>query len=234
MALAAAAARVADDGVIVEPFPVDVSRAESVHGLAARAAELGPVIQVVHTAGVSPVQASVSAIVAVDVLGTAHVLDAFGLVVATGGAGVCIASMAGSMATLDPATERRLALTPTDELADLPDLAPDALRDPPTAYMVAKRANQLRVEAAAASWGRRGARINSVSPGVIATSMGAAELAGPNGEVMHTLVESSPIGRLGTPEDVAAVVAFLVSDSAGFVTGTDLRVDGGIVASLRH
>lgn len=211
---------------------VDVSSKESVDALAAAAAELGAVATVVHTAGVSPVQAPVEAILRVDLLGTAQVLDAFGEVVAPGGAGVFISSMAGAMATLDRDLETCLATTPTDQLLDLPELSPEAVPDPGTAYVLAKRANQLRVRAAASQWGRRSARVNSISPGVIATAMGAAELDGPSGEIMRAMINGSGTGRIGTADDIAAAVDFLAGHGAAYVTGTDLLVDGGVVASL--
>jgi NAD(P)-dependent dehydrogenase (short-subunit alcohol dehydrogenase family) len=182
---------------------------------------------------VSPVQASVDAIMRVDLLGTALMLDAFGEVISPGGAGVFIASMAGTMASLDPDFEARLATTPTDQLLALGGLSGGAVMDPGTAYAVAKRANQLRVRAASLLWGRRGARVNSLSPGIIATSMGAAELDGPHGEIMRAMIAASGTGRIGTPEDIAGAVNFLIGDDAGFITGTDLLVDGGVIASLR-
>ena len=212
---------------------VDVSRQESVDSLAAEAAARGPVTAVVHTAGLSPVQAPVDAIMRVDLLGTALMLDAFGAVISSGGAGVFISSMAGTMATLDPGFERRLATTPTRQLLDLAELAPGAVADPETAYVVAKRANQVRVAAASLAWGRRGARVNSISPGVIATPMGASELEGPSGQVMQAMIAGGATGRIGTPEDIAGVVDFLVGRDAGYITGTDVLVDGGVVASLQ-
>jgi NAD(P)-dependent dehydrogenase (short-subunit alcohol dehydrogenase family) len=115
----------------------------------------------------------------------------------------------------------------------LAELDPSAM-DPGAAYAIAKRANQVRVEAASVTWGRRGGRVVSISPGVIATSMGQAELSGPFGDIMRDMVERSPTGRLGTAEDIAAAVEFLVSPAASFITGIDLRVDGGVVAALRH
>jgi NAD(P)-dependent dehydrogenase (short-subunit alcohol dehydrogenase family) len=219
-------------GYTVVGRQVDVSQRESVEALATTADELGPVTTVVHTAGLSPVQAPVDAILRVDLLGTALMLDAFGEVIARGGAGVFIASMAGAMASVDAAVEALLATTPTDQLLGLSALAPDVLSDAGTAYTVAKRANQVRVRAAAASWGRRGARVNSVSPGVIATPMGEAELDGASGEIMRAMIAGSATGRIGTADDIAAAVDFLTSRQAGYVTGTDLLVDGGVVASL--
>jgi NAD(P)-dependent dehydrogenase (short-subunit alcohol dehydrogenase family) len=123
-------------------------------------------------------------------------------------------------------------MTPARELAALPVLEASRHTDPGLAYAFAKRANHLRVRAASVEWGRRGARINSISPGIISTSMGQAELQGPTGSFMRTMVEGSGAGRLGTPDDIAAAVEFLVSPAASFVTGTDLLVDGGVVGAL--
>lgn len=222
------------EGLTVVTHVVDVTSADSVGELATAARELGEVTQVVHTAGLSPVQASVEAILAVDLLGVALVLDAFAPVIAPGGAGVVIASMAGHMtAPLTPEQERALATTPTAELLQLPFLAPDLISGAGVAYGMAKRANHLRVMAASTAWGQRGARVNSVSPGVISTAMGQAELAGPNGEFMRQLIGMSGTGRLGTPGDIAGATAFLLGPEATFITGTDLIVDGGVVAATR-
>ncbi len=231
--------RVADtlrsEGHSVVCQKVDVSDHPSVSALAAAAAALGPVTQVVHTAGLSPVQASAEAIVAVDLVGVAHSLEEFGRIVATGGSGVVIASMAGTMAQgrLPADLEKALALTPVDELLSLPFLQPAALTDPGAAYGIAKRANQVRVQAASLLWGRRGARVNSISPGVISTAMGQQELAGRSGAIMRAMVDASGTQRLGTADDIAGAAAFLLGPDSSFVTGTDLLVDGGVVAALR-
>ncbi len=140
--------------------------------------------------------------------------------------------MAGTMAVLDPDLEQRLATTSTELLLDLPELTPEALADSGTAYGVAKRANQLRVRAASLRWGRRGATVNSISPGIISTPMGNAELEGPNGDMMRAMIAGSGTGRVGTPEDIAGVVEFLISRHGSFITGADLLVDGGVVAAL--
>jgi NAD(P)-dependent dehydrogenase (short-subunit alcohol dehydrogenase family) len=212
---------------------VDVSDARSVAGLADAAAALGPVRAVVHTAGVSPVQASSHTIVAVDLLGTALVLAALGRVIAPGGAGVVIASMAAHTAVpIAPEDEGALALSPVDALGSLACVAAMRDADPGVAYGFAKRANHLRVRAESVAWGRRGARLNSISPGVITTPMGRAELDGPHGDVMRAMIAGSGTGRAGTAEEIAAVVEFLLSPAAAFVTGTDLLVDGGVVAAL--
>lgn len=225
--------RLSSTGHRVRPLRVDVSCAADVARLAASAAELGAIRAVVHTAGVSPVQATPEQIVAIDVVGTARVLEAFLPHVESGTVGVCIASMAGTMTPLDPQVLELLALTPADELCGLAVLDPATL-DPGTAYGIAKRANQARVEAASVTWGRRGGRVVSLSPGVIATPMGRAELAGPFGDVMREMIDRSGTGRVGTADDVAAVIEFLVSPAASFLTGTDILLDGGVVAALRY
>ena len=219
------------EGHEVTTHPVDVSDAASVAALAEAADGLGRVTHVVHTAGLSPVQAPVDAVLRVDLLGVALSLDAFGAVVAAGGAGVVIASMAGHMMTLPPEQEKALRTTATDELLALPFVAD--VTEPGMAYVLAKRGNTLRVEAAAAAWGARGARINSISPGVISTAMGQQELSGESGEGMRGMVAMSGTGRLGTPDDIAAAATFLLGPDASFITGTDLLVDGGVVAAVR-
>jgi NAD(P)-dependent dehydrogenase (short-subunit alcohol dehydrogenase family) len=213
---------------------VDVSDRESVRALAGAAAELGSVVQVVTTAGVSPNMAAPDRILAIDLLGVALVLEEFGRVIAPGGAGLVISSMAGHMPPAFPAEmDRALAHTPTDELLALPYLQPAAVPDSGTAYAVAKRANHLRVQAASLSWGERGARVNAISPGVILTPLAQHELDSPVGPVYRTFIEASPAKRMGTPDEVAAAAAFLLGPEAGFITGSDLLMDGGVIAALR-
>jgi NAD(P)-dependent dehydrogenase (short-subunit alcohol dehydrogenase family) len=211
---------------------IDISDPASVTELATSARGVGPVDVFVHTAGVSPSHASVEAILRVDLLGTALLLDTFATAMAPGGAGVVVASMAGSLMPLDPGLERRLAATPSADLLTLPDLAAGTLTDPGLAYAIAKRGNQLRVRESAVTWGRVGARINAISPGVIATPMSAAELSGPRGEGMRQMLEASPAGRIGTVADIVAAVEFLTGPQSSYITGVDLLVDGGVVASL--
>ncbi|NEA98984.1 SDR family oxidoreductase [Streptomyces sp. SID13726] len=227
------AAALAGDGYVVRTRRVDVSDPASVDELAKAAAELGPVTQVAHTAGLSPVQAPADAVLRVDLLGVALVLDAFGGVIAPGGAGVVISSMAGHLSVyLTAEQEEALADTPAERLLELPFVDTAVAGDSAAAYGLAKRANHLRVRAASVAWGERGARINSISPGVISTPMGQQELASEHGGRMRAMVEASAAKRLGTPEDIAGAAAFLLGPEASFVSGTDLLVDGGTVAAI--
>ena len=233
--LAEAAATLEGDGYDVVVQAVDVGSRESVATLAARAAELGEVRTVVHTAGVSPVQAPPEAVMRVDLLGTALVLEAFGAVVAEGGAGLVIASMAGHMGVqLTPEQEGQLGAVPADQLLDLPFVT-EAAAQAATAYGFAKRANILRVRAASLAWGDRGARLNCLSPGIVETPMGRQELAGPSGDAIRAMVAASPTGRAGTSAgDIAAAAEFLLGDGASWITGADLLIDGGVVAALMN
>ncbi|KFF98304.1 short-chain dehydrogenase [Streptomyces scabiei] len=222
-----------DEGYAVRGVLTDVSDRKSVDELAAEAAGAGRVAAVVHTAGVSAAQGSAKTILEVDLLGTAHVIEAFEAVATPGTAMVCVSSMAGHVASLGLEDEAALAMAPVGELLGIG--AVEAVGDSPTrAYIVSKRANQVRVEAAALAWSRRGARINSVSPGVIATAMSKAEAEGPSGAHMLAMLEASGAGRTGTPTEIADAVAFLVGPEARYITGTDLLVDGGQAAWLRR
>lgn len=235
-ALEDAARTLAVDGVEVRTVPTDVSNRASVTALADAAAAFGRVEVLAHTAGVSPVHATAEQILKVDLLGTALLLEVFADVIADGGAGICIASMGGTLANaftpMSADDERALANVPADDLLALSVLASAEEVGPGLTYAVAKRANQVRVRAAARLWGARGARLNSISPGVIATPMGEAELAGPMGEAMQAMLAGAAVKRVGTAEDIADAVAFLASPQASYITGTDLLVDGGVVAGM--
>jgi NAD(P)-dependent dehydrogenase (short-subunit alcohol dehydrogenase family) len=233
-ALDGVASSMADDGHVVHRVVVDVSKPDSVDELVRRAGNLGAITQVVHTAGLSPTQATAEAVLRVDLLGVALVLDAFGEIIAPGGAGVVIASMAAHLYPAFTAEqERALARTPARELLELSCVNPKSVTDSALAYRLAKQANHIGVRVASIAWGRRGARVNSISPGTIATPMGHRELDSPMGEGIRGLVAASAAKRLGTPEEIAAAAAFLLSPEAAFITGTDLLVDGGVVAALR-
>lgn len=213
---------------------VDVSSRDSVHSLANTAAELGTVIQVITTAGLSPVQASPAAILAVDLLGVALVLEEFGRVIASGGAGLVISSMAGYMLPpLPPEQEDALARTPADDLLKLPFLAADSVPNSAAAYGISKRANHLRVQAASVEWGERGARLNSISPGIILTPLAEQEISSTGGPVYRAMIETSAARRVGTTDEIASASAYLLGTDAGFITGSDLLIDGGVIAAIR-
>jgi len=219
-------------GFDVSTATVDVSSRESVQALVETAVALGDITGVIHAAGVSPSQASPAAILSVDLYGTALVLEEFGNVVARGGAGVVIASMSGHrLGALTAEQDAALATTPAEELLKLPMLQPDQVTDPLHAYQVAKRGNSLRVMAEAVRWGKRGARINTISPGIIITPLARDELTGPRGEGYRRMLELSPAGRAGTPDEVGTVAALLMGSDGAFITGSDFVIDGGVTAS---
>jgi NAD(P)-dependent dehydrogenase (short-subunit alcohol dehydrogenase family) len=232
-ALEAAASGLREDGLEVATHSVDVADASSVADLAEAAGSLGSVRSLAHTAGLSPVQASSDRIVDVDLLGVAHALESFGEVVAPGGAGVVISSNSGYLVgPLPPADEAAISGAGANGLATLGCV--DELRqtDPGLAYAGSKRIVRLLVRLASLRWGEKQARVNSISPGIISTPMGEAELAGPHGEGMRHMLAGSAAGRAGRPEEIAAAAAFLLGPDASYVTGTDLLVDGGMIAAL--
>lgn len=230
----AAAKTLIEAGFDVNATTVDIASRASVQALVALAASLGPVTRLIHAAGVSPTQAPPAAILQVDLYGTAVVLEEFGKVIAAGGSGVVIASQSGHrLRALSPEEDRALALTPAEELLALPLLAPDQVTDPLHAYQLSKRANALRVMAEAVRWGQRGARINSISPGIIFTPLAQDEFAGPRGPGYRRMIEVSAAGRVGTADEVASVAALLMGPDGGFITGSDFLMDGGVTAAYR-
>jgi NAD(P)-dependent dehydrogenase (short-subunit alcohol dehydrogenase family) len=221
-------------GLNVTTQLVDVSSRESVSSLAQAARGLGSVTQVAHTAGQSPTMAPPEAILTVDLFGTALFLEEMGHVIAAGGAGVVISSMAGHrLRALEPEQDDALRNTPTDELLQLPFLIGEAVPNSTAAYEISKRANNLRVQSASVQWGDRGARVNSISPGIIVTPLAQQELDSERGPTLRKMIEASASGRMGTADEVASVAAFLLGPEAGFITGSDLLMDGGTIAALR-
>jgi NAD(P)-dependent dehydrogenase (short-subunit alcohol dehydrogenase family) len=228
----AAAEVLGNAGYDVSVATVDASSRETVHALVERATGLGDVTGLIHAAGVSPTQASPATILKVDLYGTALVLEEFGNVIARGGAAVVIASQSGHR--LPPLTveqNKALATTPVEELLKLPFLQPDQVTDSLRAYQISKRGNSLRVMAEALRWGKRGARINTISPGIIMTPLAKDELRGPRGEGYPRMIEISAAGRVGTPDEVATVAALLMGPDGGFITGSDFLMDGGVTAA---
>ena len=228
----AAAEVMSNAGYDVSVATVDVSSREAVRALVEKATGLGEITGLVHAAGVSPSQATPETVLRVDLYGTALVLEEFGDVIARGGSGVVISSQSGHrLPALSPEQNRALALTPTEELLKLPFLQLDQVKDSLHAYQLSKRGNSLRVMAEAVRWGRRGARVNTISPGIIMTPLAKDELAGPRGEGYRKMIEGSVAKRAGTPDEVGAVGALLMGPDGGFITGSDFLMDGGVTAS---
>ena len=228
----AAAKVLTDAGFDVTTTVVDVASRESVQALVTLATAIGDITGVIHAAGVSPSQAPVETILHVDLYGTALVLEAFGAVIAKGGSGVVIASQSGHrLPALTPEQDKALATTPVEELLALPMLQADQVTDPLHAYQISKRCNALRVMAEAVRWGKRGARVNTISPGIIFTPLARDELTGPRGEGYRRMLDLSPAGRGGTPDEVGAVGALLMGPEGTFITGSDFLMDGGVTAS---
>jgi len=228
----AAAKVLSDAGFAVSTTTVDVSSRTSVEALVEAATAIGPVTGVIHAAGVSPSQAPPATILRVDLYGTALVLELFGEVIAEGGSAVVIASQSGHrLPALTPEQNEALATTPTEDLLALPMLAPGEVTEPLHAYQISKRGNSLRVMAEAVRWAKRGARVNTISPGIIMTPLANDELSGPRGEGYRTMLKLSPAGRAGTPDEVGTVGALLMGPDGAFITGSDILMDGGVTAS---
>jgi len=203
-----------------------------VQALVQTATAIGDVTGVIHAAGVSPSQAPVATILRVDLYGTALVLEVFGNVIAEGGSGIVIASQSGHrLPALTPEQNKALATTPVEELLALPMLQADQVTDPLNAYQISKRGNSLRVMAEAVRWGKRGARVNTISPGIIFTPLARDELSGPRGEDYRRMIDLSAAGRGGTPDEVGAVAALLMGPEGTFITGSDFLMDGGVTAA---
>ncbi len=221
-----------DAGFDVRPTTVDVTSRASVEALVEEAAGLGDITGIIHSAGVSPSNASPTVIFRVDLYGTAVVLEAFGKVIARNGSGVVISSQAGHrLGPLTPEQTSALATTPADELLDLDMLAPDRVTDSLLAYQIAKRGSSLRVQAEAVRWANRGARINAISPGIIVTPLSRKELSGPHSQGYRRMIESCAAGRAGTPDEVGSVGALLMGPEGAFISGSDFLIDGGVTAA---
>lgn len=230
--LDAAAKVLFDAGFDVSTAIVDVSSRHSVEALVQTAMTLGEITGVIHAAGVSPSQAPVATILRVDLYGTALVLEAFGNVIAEGGSGIVIASQSGHrLPALTREQNSALATTAVEDLLTLPMLQPDNISDPLHAYQLSKRGNSLRVMAEAVRWGKRGARVNTISPGIIFTPLARDELNGPRGEGYRRMLDLCPAGRGGTPDEVGALAALLMGPEGTFITGSDFLMDGGVTAA---
>lgn len=230
---AQAIARIMNDaGFDAVPVEMDLSSRASIRRIIAEAQKYGDITMLVNAAGVSPSQAPIEAILKVDLYGTAVLLEEVGKVIAHGGVGVTISSQSGHrMKQLTPEEDEQLACTPTEELLKLPLLQPENIRDTLHAYQLAKRCNEKRVMAQSVKWGEKGARINSISPGIIVTPLAIDEFNGPRGDFYRNMFAKCPAGRPGTADEVANVAELLMSSKGAFITGADFLIDGGATAS---
>ena len=221
-----------DAGFDVVSMEMDLSSRASIQNIIAEAQKYGDITMLVNAAGVSPSQAPVEAILKVDLYGTAVLLEEVGKAIAPGGVGVTISSQSGHrMKQLTPKEDEQLACTPTEELLKLPLLQPENIRDTLHAYQLAKRCNEKRVMAESVKWGAKGARINSISPGIIVTPLAIDEFNGPRGDFYKNMFAKCPAGRPGTADEVANVAELLMSEKGAFITGADFLIDGGATAS---
>ncbi|MCM1233882.1 MAG: SDR family oxidoreductase, partial [Ruminococcus flavefaciens] len=230
---ASAIAKIMNDaGFDAEPVEMDLSSRESILELIAKAKECGEITQLVNAAGVSPSQAPIETILKVDLYGTAVLLEEVGKVIAQGGVGVTISSQSGHrMKQLTAEEDEQLAMTPTEELLSLPLLQPENIKDTLHAYQLAKRCNEKRVMAESVKWGERGARLNSISPGIIVTPLAIDELNGPRGDFYKNMFAKCPAGRPGTADEVANVAELLMCSQGAFITGSDFLIDDGATAA---
>ena len=221
-----------DAGFDCTPFVADISSRESIRGIIAECQKYGEIAYLVNAAGVSPSQAPVEAILKVDLYGTAVLLEEVGKVIKTGGVGVTISSQSGHrMKQLTPEEDELLATTPTEDLLRLEILRPENIRDTLHAYQMAKRCNEKRVMFEAVRWGARGARINSISPGIIVTPLAIDEFNGIRGDFYKNMFAKCPAHRPGTADEVANVAELLLGDKGAFITGADFLIDGGATAA---
>ena len=224
-----------DAGFDIEWCSMDLSDRASILAMISRAQELGEIAAMINAAGVSPSQAPIETILAVDLYGTAVLLEEVGKVIAPGGAGVTISSQSGKrMSQLSPDEDRALATTPPEELLNLPLLQPESIRDTLHAYQLAKRCNEKRVMYEAVRWGERGARINSISPGIIVTPLAIDEFNGPRGDFYRNMFAKCPAGRPGTADEVGALAELVMGPQGAFITGSDFLIDGGATASYHY
>lgn len=220
-----------------DAFPVetDLSDRASIQSMIAKGQEYGEITMLVNAAGVSPSQAPIEAILKVDLYGTAVLLKEVGKAIASGGVGVTISSQSGwRMPALTAQQDEQLATTPTEELLSLDILQPGNIRDTLHAYQMAKRCNEKRVMAQSVEWGKRGARLNAIAPGIIVTPLAIDEFNGIRGDFYKNMFAKCPAGRPGTADEVANVAELLMSDKGAFITGSTFLIDGGATASYYY
>lgn len=221
-----------DAGFDVTPVQTDISSRQSILNLIKEGEKYGEIAMLINSAGVSPSQAPIETILKVDLYGTAVLLEEVGKVIKPGGTGVTISSQSGHrMPALSPEIDEQLATTPTEKLLDLEILKPENIKDTLHAYQMAKRCNEKRVMFESVNWGKKGARINSISPGIIVTPLAIDEFNGIRGDFYKNMFAKCPAGRPGTADEVANMAELLMSPQGAFITGADFLIDGGATAS---
>lgn len=230
---ASAAAKIMNEaGFDAEPVVVDLSSRTDILSMIAVGQKYGSIKMLINAAGVSPSQAPVETILKVDLYGTAVLLEEVGKVICEGGSGVTISSQSGfRMPALSAEQDEQLACTPTEELLDLELLQKKNITDTLHAYQLAKRCNEKRVMAQSVIWGKRGARLNAIAPGIIVTPLAIDEFNGPRGDFYKNMFAKCPAGRPGTADEVANVAELLMSERGAFITGSTFLTDGGATAS---
>ena len=219
-------------GFDTEAYECDISSRDSIKNLIDNALEFGEITRFINAAGVSPSQAPIDVILKVDLYGTAVLLEEIGKVIKEEGTGVIISSQSGHrMKQLGAVIDEQLATTPTEELLDLEILQVENIDDTLHAYQLAKRCNVKRVMYEACRWGEKGARINSISPGIIVTPLAIDEFNGPRGDFYKNMFANCPSRRPGTADEVATVAELLLENQGSFITGSDILIDGGATAS---
>lgn len=224
-----------DAGFDTEPFEMDLSSRDSIQNIIKKAQSYGEISMLVNAAGVSPSQVPIEAILKVDLYGTAVLLEEVGKVIKNGGVGVTISSQSGfRMPALSAEEDELLATSPSEDLLKLPLLQPASIKDTLHAYQLAKRCNEKRVMAEAVKWGKRGARLNAIAPGIIVTPLAVDEFNGPRGDFYKNMFARCPAGRPGTADEVANIAELLMSDRGAFITGSTFLADGGATASYYY
>lgn len=224
-----------DAGFDAVPMEIDISSRHSIRELIDEAKKYGEISMLINAAGVSPSQAPIEVILKADLYGTAVLLEEVGNVIKPGGVGVTISSQSGHrMPALSAEVDEQLATTSTEDLLKLNVLQPENIRDTLHAYQMAKRCNVKRVMAQSVKWGEKGARLNSISPGIIVTPLAIDEFNGPRGDFYKNMFAKCPAGRPGTADEVANVAELLMSDKGAFITGADFLIDGGATASYYY
>lgn len=220
-------------GFDVYAMEMDVSSRASIKKIIDKASEFGEISMLINAAGVSPSQANIETVLKTDLYGTAVLLEEVGKVIKNGGTGVTISSQSGyRLPALGAEIDEQLAITPAEKLLSLSILQPENIKDTLHAYQLAKRCNVKRVMAEAVKWGERGARINSISPGIIVTPLALDEFNGPRGDFYKNMFAKCPVGRPGTADEIADVAELIMLPQGAFITGSDILVDGGATASF--